>query len=661
MNSDNLKTAFKYTLLLAVCGLLYSCANMKSPTGGPQDMLPPIMVKSKPEINSKNFNGDKVEIEFDELIQLKDQNEKVVISPAQKVPAQIRSNGKKVTVHFKDSLIPGTTYTIDFSNSICDYNEENPLENFAFAFSTGNIIDTLQISGILLNAKDLEPMQNMIVGVHSNLSDTAFTNIPLEKVARTNDKGEFTIRNLKPGKYNLFAVNDIDRNFKFTVTEDIAFCDSVLEPKAENIEFSDTLRTVTHEIDTVRTARGTIYTPNDILLTMFNEEVAAQYLVKNERQDSIKLYLQFATKADTLPEFELLDFKNLKNWCKMQWSPTNDTISYWLTNPELIKADTIRVALKYLKTDSTNTLKPYNDTILFKKPIQRQVKKKKKHKEDTVKATIYTPFAVTSSTLQDLHLPVRFNAGVPLDSMNRDMIHFSQKVDTLWKELELPEIKREFDCNLTSYIMAYKWEPGTEYKLLLDSAAIKDIKGQPSKMIEHKFKVKMLEDYSDIYFNVNVKDSAFVEILDSSEKIIRRSPVEDGVAEFNFINPGNYYARLVLDKNNNGIYDTGSYKEKRQPEEVYYYNKCLNIKKNWEITENWDIYATPVNLQKPENIKKNKPEPKKWQLDKNKNENKNKRNGEEDEFYDDNPFGANQYEYQRNPFEENNYNNNDRY
>ena len=660
LNPTKLKKAFKYTLLIAVLALLYSCANMKRPTGGPQDMLPPIMVKSKPPINSLNFDGEKVEIEFDELIQLKDHNEKVIISPAQKIPAQIRSNGKKVTVQFKDSIIPNTTYTIDFSNSIRDFNEENPLDNFSFAFSTGDVLDTLQISGMLLNARDLEPMQNIVVGVHSNLNDTAFTTVPLEKVARTNDKGEFTIRNLKPGKYKLFAVNDIDRNFKFTATEDIAFYDSIIEPKAETIEYSDTLRTVTHEIDTVRTVKGTSFTPNDILLSMFNEEIAAQYLVKDERPDSARLYLEFATRADTLPEFELLDFKDLKNWCKMNWSPTNDTITYWLTHQELIKTDTIRVALKYMRTDTTYTLRKYNDTILFKKPIKRHIKTKKKHKVDTVKVVVFSPFNVASSTLQDVHLPLRFKANIPLDSIKRDMIHFSQKVDTLWKELAVPEIKQETEYNLSNYVMDYKWEPGAEYTLMLDSAAVVDIKGQPSKMIEHKFKVKMLEDYCDVYFNVNVNDSAFIELLDSGDKPVRTAPVKKGSAEFNYLNPGQYYVRLVIDKNNNGKYDTGNYNEKRQPEEVFYYHKRLSIKKNWEVTENWDIFSIPVNLQKPEDIKKNKPEPKKWQInkEKDKKKNRNRRNNEDDEFYDDNPFGANQYEYQRNPFEQNNYNDN---
>ena len=394
-----MKKILKYISVFAACLLLYSCANRMRPTGGPQDMLPPIFVKSTPKSNSTNFDGNKVEIEFDELIQLKEQNEKVVISPAQKTPALIRSNGRKVTVEFKDTMIPNTTYSINFSNSVRDFNEENPLEDFSFAFSTGDTVDSLQISGMLLNARDLEPMQNVIVGVHSNLNDTAFSKIPLERIARTNDKGEFTIRNLKEGKYRLFALNDVDRDFKFTVTEDIAFCDSVIEPKAERIVISDTLRTVTHEVDTVMETSVTAFTPNDVLLTMFNEEIKPQYLVKDERPDSAKLYLQFATRADSLPEITLPDYKELKDWCKINYSETNDTITYWLTSRELIQADTIRAELKYLKTDTTGNLTPQCDTLLFKKKIIRHKKeKKKKHDNDTVKEVVYAQFTVASST-----------------------------------------------------------------------------------------------------------------------------------------------------------------------------------------------------------------------------------------------------------------------
>ena len=199
-----------WLMAVAVGLLLVACASIGSPEGGPRDYTPPQVVKTSPAPGALNFKGNKVEITFDEIVNLKDQQKKVIISPAPRTMPLIRSMGKKVTVEFRDPLEENTTYVIDFSNAIEDNNESNQLDGYTFAFSTGDQIDTLAVSGIVLRAKDLEPMQHIIVGLHSNLDDTAFTHVPLERVSRTNDRGKFTIRNLKPGNYHIFALSDMD-------------------------------------------------------------------------------------------------------------------------------------------------------------------------------------------------------------------------------------------------------------------------------------------------------------------------------------------------------------------------------------------------------------------------------------------------------------------
>ena len=190
-----------YAVLAAVIWtVLYSCASIGNPEGGPQDKLPPIFVKSEPEPDALNFNKSKIELSFDEIVTLDDPSNKIIVSPAQTEMPKLTANGKKVTVEIIDTLIPNTTYTIDFSNSIQDNNEGNPLENFAFAFSTGSHIDSMRVAGIVLDSHTLEPQQGVVVGLHSNLADSAFQKIKLERVARTNDRGQFIIRNIKPGK-----------------------------------------------------------------------------------------------------------------------------------------------------------------------------------------------------------------------------------------------------------------------------------------------------------------------------------------------------------------------------------------------------------------------------------------------------------------------------
>ena len=181
------KTAYIVAAGVAAC-LLYSCATIGSPSGGAIDKDPPIFVGSNPAPNTLNFKGNKVELNFDEVVTLVDQSEKVMYSPVPRETPRLTVLGRKVLVEFRDTMKPGTTYSIDFANCIQDNNENNPIENFAFAFSTGDTIDTLQVSGMVLRARDLEPMQQVLVGIHSNLEDSAFTKLQFDRVARTNDK-----------------------------------------------------------------------------------------------------------------------------------------------------------------------------------------------------------------------------------------------------------------------------------------------------------------------------------------------------------------------------------------------------------------------------------------------------------------------------------------
>ncbi len=221
-------------LLLAVivAAIMAACASMGRPEGGPRDETPPVFVKSDPAPGSLNVNREKLTIEFDENIKLDDPTNKVVVSPAQKNMPKISAVGRRVTIELIDSLVPDATYTIDFTDAISDLNEGNGLDGFAFDFATGPTIDTLCISGMVFQAENLEPAQGMLVGVHSNLSDSAITNLPFERITKTNQYGQFTLRNLKEGSYRIFALTDQNRDNKWDRTEDIAFYDTVITPTA---------------------------------------------------------------------------------------------------------------------------------------------------------------------------------------------------------------------------------------------------------------------------------------------------------------------------------------------------------------------------------------------------------------------------------------------
>ena len=207
---------------IVAAAALAACASMGRPEGGPIDETPPVFVRSTPRPGAVNVERDRITIEFDENVQLKDAMNKVVVSPAQKTMPKISAAGRRVTINLMDSLQPNTTYTIDFTDAISDLNEGNELDGLAFDFATGPTIDTLAIAGMVFEAENLEPAQGMLVGVHSNLSDTALTKVAFDRITKTNQLGQFVIRNLKPGTYRIFAINDVNRVYKWDRTEDIA-------------------------------------------------------------------------------------------------------------------------------------------------------------------------------------------------------------------------------------------------------------------------------------------------------------------------------------------------------------------------------------------------------------------------------------------------------
>lgn len=527
--------------------------------------------------------------------------------------------GRKVTVELVDSLLPNTTYTIDFSNSIQDNNEGNAIDNFAFAFSTGSVIDSMRVSGYVLDSRTLEPMQSVVVGLQSNLADSAFHKEKLQRVALTNDRGQFTIRNVSPGSYHIFALKDLDRDYKFgNPTEDIAFLDSIIVPSIGSREAADTVYNDLNEIDTIMRATRPAYFPNDILLSMFNEDRKSQYLANNLRVDSTRISLTFAAASDTLPSLSIVGRNDVPDqWYTLERSQTNDTLTYWIRPPHLVSADTLIVATTYLRTDTASNLSWGTDTLKFTFQRQKAKKKKKNEETDSLEQIRFMELHPLANGTQEVYAPLLLQTGTPIERYSREAFHLQRKLqnDTIFYPAEIKSIAlRDSTLSRRDLMLKVDWEPGAAYTLAVDSLAITDIYGLQTKPLKVDFNVRKMEEYGNIVFNIPaVRDSAIVELLDGTEKIVLRAPVKSHRAELLNLLPGKYYARLFIDRNGNGKYDTGNYDMHLQPEETVYYPGAINLKKNWDVEQTWDIYATPIDKQKPEAIKKNKPERKKWE------------------------------------------------
>ena len=615
---NNSKSLY-YIFIIIAAAVMYSCANIGNPSGGPIDKTPPIFMRSNPTPNAVNVKDRKIEIFFDEIVTLKDPSTKIIVSPAQTEMPRMSALGRKVTVELVDSLLPNTTYTIDFSNSIQDNNEGNAIDNFAFAFSTGSVIDSMRVSGYVLDSRTLEPMQSVVVGLQSNLADSAFHKEKLQRVALTNDRGQFTIRNVSPGSYHIFALKDLDRDYKFgNPTEDIAFLDSIIVPSIGSREAADTVYNDLNEIDTIMRATRPAYFPNDILLSMFNEDRKSQYLANNLRVDSTRISLTFAAASDTLPSLSIVGRNDVPDqWYTLERSQTNDTLTYWIRPPHLVSTDTLIVATTYLRTDTASNLSWGTDTLKFTFQRQKAKKKKKNEETDSLEQIRFMELHPLANGTQEVYAPLLLQTGTPIERYSREAFHLQRKLqnDTTFYPAEIKSIAlRDSTLNRRDLMLKVDWEPGAAYKLAVDSLAMTDIYGLQTKPLKVDFNVRKMEEYGNIVFNITaVRDSAIVELLDGTEKIVLRAPVKNHRAELLNLLPGKYYARLFIDRNGNGKYDTGNYDMHLQPEETVYYPGAINLKKNWDVEQTWDIYATPIDKQKPEAIKKNKPERKKWE------------------------------------------------
>ena len=616
----------KLPLLLMLVIIGYSCASMGTPDGGPYDEMPPKFVGSTPRIYAVNAKNQKLELEFDEFIKLEKASEKVVVSPPQLAQPEIKVLGKKVVVELIDTLKDSTTYTIDFSDAIVDNNEGNPMGHFTYSFSTGSSIDTMEVSGTVLNAADLEPIKGIQVGLHKNLNDSAFTKLPFDRVSRTDSRGHFSIRGVAPGKYRIYALMDGNQNYLFdSKTEAIAFSDSIIIPTMMSATRQDTIWKDTLTIDTIKTIGYTRFMPDDIILRVFKEENTRQYFSRGQRDKENHFILKFSAKADTLPTLTGLNFDATDAFI-VEPNAGNDSICYWIKDSLVYQIDTLQLKMDYLYTDSLNQLVPKTDTIYLANKLTRAQKEKlaKKEAEDKEKErkkkerkgekvgpepTPFLNMKVDAPSTFDINKNIVLSFEEPVVRMDTSAIHVNVKVDTLW--VKTPFLLVADSVVPRQYEILASWEPEKEYQLQIDSAAITGLYGLQTNKVEQTLKVKKLDEYGTLLLNLpGVEQTCIVELLDSSGKVLRQQAVTpEGTADFYYLAPNTkYYIRMFDDRNGNKVWDTGVFETGIQPEEVYYFPKVWEMKANFEFEETWDVHAVPIDKQKLDEIKKQKPE-----------------------------------------------------
>ena len=610
-------------LMLLAAFLLGSCARMGQPDGGWYDETPPRIMGAAPADKGTNVKNRKISIFFDEFIQIENATEKVVVSPPQLETPEIVASGKRIRIELLDSLKPNTTYTIDFSDAITDNNEDNPLGNYTYSFSTGDAIDTLEVSGKVLQAKDLEPVKGILVGLYSDLSDTAFTTKPMLRVSRTDGSGRFVIKGVAPGTYRVYALQDADGNYLFNQkSEMLAFSQEKIVPSFKPDVRQDTTWIDSLRIKSIDRVGYTHFLPDDIVLRAFNEVMTDRYFLKAERREPESFTL-FYSYGGEMPQVRGLNFQSDDAFI-IESTEKQDTITYWLKDTALVNQDTLRVELTYHMTDSLGKLVEQIDTLDILSRISHEKRQKDlerereewQKKQDRAKKrgepydSIMPPKALAigvkapSELDPDKNIPFTFNT--PLASVDTAAIHLYSKHDTLWYNAPL-----EFNhVRGREYELRGEWRPDIEYSLEIDSAAFVDIYGKVSPPFKQGFKVKSFDEYGTLLLNIpTMTDTTIVvQLLDAGDKIIKEVTTNQGVAEFYYVSPSTYYVRMYIDSNRNGEWDTGLYSANRQPETVYYFPKEIEIRAKWDFTETWNPLATPVIQQKPAAVTKQKPD-----------------------------------------------------
>ena len=610
-----------------IATIIASCARMGQPDGGWYDDEPPRIIGSTPEDGATGVKEKKITIQFDEYIKVDNATEKVIVSPPQLEMPEIKVAGKKIVVELKDTLKPNTTYTIDFSDAISDNNEGNPLGNYTFTFSTGEQIDTFEVSGNVLDASNLEPVKGIQVGLYDDLSDTVFRKKPLLRVARTDGRGRFVIKGVAPGEYRVYALQDADGNYMFNQkSEMIAYSHQTYQPSSKPDIRQDTIWKDTLHIDNIIQVPYTHFYPDDIVLLAFQEIQTDRYLLKQpERKDPDRFTLYFSYGNPQLPEIRGLNF-NEQDAFVLEASEKKDTLTYWLKDTTLVNQDTLRMELSYLMTDSAGILVTQVDTVdvlaktsyekrqkELKKSIEEWEKKQEKLKKrgepyDSIMPP--KPLEVKYNVRQqmDPDYVTTFEMPSPLIHCDSSAIHLYTKIDSLWYNTPF-EFHRK-DSALREYVFVAEWQPDTEYSLEIDSAAFVDIYGLASPAFKQGIKVRSMDEYATLLMQLSGKNdtTVVVELLDKGDKALKQVRALNGNAEFFYLSPGKYYIRAFIDRNGNGQWDTGNYDQDLQAEEVYYYPNSIECKAKFDVTLPWNLTGTPLTRQKPDAITKQRPD-----------------------------------------------------
>ncbi|MDR2010664.1 MAG: Ig-like domain-containing protein [Bacteroidales bacterium] len=564
-------------IIMLLLFLALSCAKQVTPSGGPKDVTPPKMVESTPAPGSTNFNQKTIQIKFDEFIKLNNINQKLIVSPPIEETPVVLLTGKGLKINLKPELLePNTTYILNFNDAIADNNENNALNSFIYAFSTGDFIDSLSFSGYVLDAYTKKPAEDTWVILHSDLSDSAISVLPPSYITKTDNRGRFLIPYVKDNNYKIYALKDGNYNHKFDLpTESIAFIDSIFRPSVEMIpdyeiikpdsiliDSSQIKNLETDSLENEKPAYKNI--PENLELLLFTENKQSQFIKSHKRLTDNKLEIVFNSTQYEEFSVKVQDDENIVMYAKNN----PDTVNIWLQNKELFPADSLKVFLDYRDPVYTDSIR--HDTLRFRKP--------EKTDSDTV-----PKIKISTGTLPYKNFEINMNS--PIDGYDISKLKVELLKDTVFAEIDFNLYKDSL--NPLKLIIEATILESSDYRIIADSGFIENIKGKVNLIDTIKIKTSSEEEFGGLKINFGDHSKSYLVQLLQNNNTIKEQISGNGVVKFSYLVPGKYKIRVIEDLNNNKRWDTGDFLIKKQPEPVYYYPSEYEIMSKWEHEIDW--------------------------------------------------------------------------
>lgn len=590
----------KFLVIIALAALCLNCAQVGSPTGGPRDEDPPKVLESIPANYSSYFEAKKIQITFDEYIVLDNVNQELIVSPPMEEQPEVKLRKRTLIIEFEEELKENTTYTFNFGNAIKDLHEGNKLQNFEYVFSTGAVLDSMSVKGSLQNAETLEKPQDPIsIMLYTDLRDSVpLTEIPMY-VGRSNDSGVFSVNNLRPGEYKVFALKDGNNNLLFDLpTEEIAFLDTTLTVSTDFVrqllgieaedslllQSNDTLQILSEPGDSTLMASDSIspagpdLTSLYIDLMLFTEPDEIQYITDYTREDPRKLQTVFALPLTDSFAFDILPDPGEEIRYLEDFSSERDSLTLWIIDSVQYRKDSLFLALQYTAKDTAQQYITFSDTLIFAYKEKTSKRKRKDESSEIEKLEIKT---IRNAGNQGLYNKLALTLDFPLAEINDQLIKLYHIPDSV--EFPVP-FRAEVDTShLNRAQLSVEWEAEAEYRLEVLPGALTSFYPLEHDTIDVKFTTRDTEFYGKILLNISqVKHRILVQLLDKDKVIEEMEVNSDGQYIFPNLAPREYTIKFIHDINENGKWDTGKYLIKLQPEAVEFLPGSIEVRSNWD-------------------------------------------------------------------------------